>query len=209
MTAWIDDFEGNKLSKKWVATRISDGGQNDGVYAHEVKNSKVRFTATSQGTEASYWGEFLKLPINVNAVGNIIVDARIRHKSNGSAGPEGIGIGFNQQGFTFNVNKGIFVSNNLLELRMTGRDTGAAQPFPARPAQQTMWLSAIGDAILDVHIVRKNGRMFVYGNNVYLCSYAYAVALTDVSIVADRYTDRFSSEFYCDFIRVTPESVVL
>ena len=38
---WYDDFTSNRLSDKWVTTRLSAGGQNDGVLTRTVKDSKV------------------------------------------------------------------------------------------------------------------------------------------------------------------------
>ena len=207
MSFWVDDFEGNKLNPKWVPTRMSGGGQNDGVYAHEVKDSKIRFTASNRGTESGYWGELIALP--VNATGDAIIEACLRHKSNNSTGPEGIGIGFNQLGFTFNVNRGIFFYNGGLQLTANGRNAGGAINLPAHPNMAGYTYSYTGDAILNARVVRKNGYLFFYGNNVFLGSYAYNNALTDVSITAHRYTTAFSSELYCDWIKVWPKEVVL
>ena len=204
--AWIDDFEGNRLSKKWVATRLSMGGQNDGVWTREVKNSKIYWIPTSSGTETGYFGEWLSLP--VNAIGDIIVDMVARGR--GTAGvPNGfIGVGVNQtaltrvrygvqMNFPAAVTPAIYATNNAAFVYWPG--------FPSRFAQYY----STSDAIAKFRVVRKNGYLFLYINNIFAGQYAYAPAITTVDIYSTWQTGQLAEEHWVDYIKVTPESVVL
>jgi hypothetical protein len=202
---WIDDFEGNKLSHKWVETRLSDGGQNDGVWRREVKDSKLYAVGVNGGTEAGFWGANIALP--VNATGDIIIDAVIRHKANASLNGN-IGIGINQAGFAFDIRNGLrsgLAGGGSAYIR--GFNATVPTPFPCMPSKS--FTGPLGaDLISPLRIVRKNGYVTLFINGQYVGQFAYAPVITTVDIVFLWRTNEVSSEKWVDWIRIYPRSVV-
>lgn len=203
---WIDDFEGNKLSSKWVATRFSVGGEADGVWLREIKDSKLYWVGVNLGTESNWWGEELALP--VNAPGDIIIEAMIRFRR--TAGLEGVlGIGFNSIGAIsgpvfYGVNLGYEGANEYYATNAGGRTI-----WPGSPEKDIM-TPPTGDNLLHVRIVRRNGYVFLYANNFYMGHYAYALAINDVDIINHlRNTPGDETmQRWVDWIKVYPRSVV-
>lgn len=201
---WIDDFEGNKLSHKWVATRYSSGGQYDGVWIKEVNDSKLYIKPTSVGTESAYWGEYTSLP--VSATGDIKIDAHIRQKRN-SGSSSLLGVGVNQSvGNNLKYGVSMIFGGGVVNY-LIGNNNFVQTPFPARPTKTYAALSA--DQILSCRIVRKNGFLFLYGNSFYLGQYAFAATITTVDIVFVQYQNDLGGERWIDWIKVWPASVVL
>jgi len=201
--AWIDDFvnPSNALSSKWVATRISIGGQNDGVLVRTIKDSKIYWKATSLGTEANYWGEKLSLP--VNAPGDIIVEALIRHKT--SVVNNNMGIGVNQGAAISWVRYG----GSIFDLSFfIGLNNGGPTIFPGFPAMTGQNRNIADSGSILIKTVRRNGYMFIYIDGLYVGSYVYAATITTVDIVVC-WLNSLIPENWIDYIKVTPREVVL
>ena len=205
MASWIDDFEGNKLNPKWVATRLSTGGQNNGVWTREVKDSKIYWNGVNVGTETGFWGETLSLP--VNATGDIIVEALIRQKR--TAGTTTVfGVGVNQSIITAETLNGVeIIWPGIGANWMYGRRTGATTTWPGMPSKT---YQAFGqDDIKRIRIVRKNGVLFLYGDSQFVGQGTYAPTITTVDISANWYQAQTGAEKWVDYIKVWPSSVVL
>ena len=202
MASWIDDFEGNKLSSKWVPTRYSQGGQNDGVWRREIKDSKVYWVAVSQGTEGNRWGEILTLP--VNAPGDIIIEAPIRCKNAANYGQMGIGV--NHALYPSWERYGVTTYNEGIRY-VFGSNVGTWTSFPGFPSKTYMGTYPTTDYSSIFKVKRKNGYIFLYADEKYLGSYAYAPTITTVDIIA--WWNAIGVEHWIDWIKVTPSSVVL
>ena len=202
----MDDFEGPKLSHKWVATRYSQGGQNDGQWLREVKNSKLFWKGLNAGTEAGYWGEWLSLP--VNALGDIIIDTDIRLKRISGVGNYIFGVGFNQ---TANLipRYGVMQLYTGGAIYCHGRNNFSQTVFPAMSSKNQYGPVATNDCLLPARIVRKSNYAFLYIGGFYIGHFAYASTITSVDIVSMWQNGVFDSEMSMDVIRVTPASVVL
>ena len=205
MASWIDDFEGNKLSSKWVATRNSDGGQYTGVFTREVKDSKLYWNSTSWATETLRYGETIALP--VNAPGDITIEALVRQK--GVVAYSVLGVGVNKTAGSLSVPSVRYDTGGGALNSVYGIDAAfLIGPLPARPAQGGI-SNISSDTIGLFKIVRKNGRMFWYGNGFYLKSLAYANTITQVDITATWMAGYIPSEKWVEYIKVSPSSVVL
>jgi len=204
MVSWIDDFEGNKLNPKWVATRISGGGQNNGVWTREVKDSKLYWKPTNSGTESDVWGEKLSLPVNVPAGTDIKVEATWRIKISGVGGfyP---GVGMDSTNYVLNgVQTYAGAAGNPY---LAGKSTVGATNWPGFPSRNNIPLPS--DVIVPMRIVRKNGYVFLYGYGMYIGSYSNNNAISNVNINLNAITTMLAIEIWLDWIRVTPSSVVL
>ena len=200
---FIDDFEGNKLSRKWVATRYSFGGQNNGVWTREIKDSKIYAIPTSTGTESGFWGERFSLP--VNAPGDITIKALIRQKrTSGAQSYLLVGIDDTTMN-TKSCGLGLLggATNYKTGFKVVGQTT-----FPGFPSK-TEQISAT-DQLAELRIVRKNGYVFYYIDNLYIGQYAYAntIATVDIYFTWDQGALGVV-EKWVDWIRVSPSSVVL
>jgi len=200
-------FPGNQLPKGWLATRFSQGGQNDGVWTRDIKDNKIYWTATSVGTETLYWGEYLSIP--VNATGDIIIEATVRQKRTGGADSL-LAIGFNYAPAIAGANRyGTELSfwgwsNN----GKCGRNNGVRTPFPGRPA--TNFVVPLGvDIVSMMRVVRKNGNVFLYIDGTFVGQYAYAPTITTVDIIAQWYVNHFPVEKWLQDLSIYPSSVVL
>ena len=211
MASWIDDFEGNKLNPKWgTPTRFSGGGQLDGVYTYEVKDSKFFWQATSHGTENGYWGIWWALP--VNAIGDIIVEARLRVRGiigGGNSGGFGISINHNGANVGCRYGTGLFSATGAY---FSGSNNYANTAWPGRPSKNQLGPLST-DEISDIRIVRKNNYMFLYNKGIFMGQYAYATAITNVGmqfyacgVAPQSVLDKI---FTIDWIKVWPSSVVL
>ena len=203
--AWIDDFEGNKLDSKWISSRHSDGGQNDGVWTRRIKDSKVYWNGVNTGTENNYWGEILSLP--VNAPGDISIEALIRMKrTDGVYGS--IGVGFNHA----NANAilkygGVLFINASSPGYVAGENNTTLTPFPGFPSQ--LFQGSLGaDIIMKIRVIRKNNYAFIYMGNLYVGQYAYANTITTVDIVNYWYFPLCNNERWVDYISVWPRECV-
>ena len=205
MASWIDDFEGNKLNPKWVATRVSTGGQADGVWTREVKDSKVYWKSVNRGTESTYWGENLRLP--VNAPGDIIVEAMVRLKSTGAGTLPNLCMGFNEVGASY-IQRGVLVYARTADMQKFGINGVFGTPFPSFPSK-TYQQVPVTDLVDKFTIRRKNGYLFFYHDNLYVGSYAYAPTITTLDIRSLWYATEILVEYWIDWIKVTPSSVVL
>ena len=205
ISAWIDDFESNKLDRRWVATRLSQGGQNNGVWTREVKDSKVYWVGVSVGTENGWWGEKISLP--VNATGDIIIEASMRQKGNAAINAT-IGVGFNFALLSYYPRYGcaLFMPGAGANYK-EGFNAGTATTFPGFPSKSSQ--PASSDIISNVRVIRKNGYVFLYMDGLFVGSYAYAPAITTVDIMAAWYIAEVSSQKWVDWIKVWPSSVVL
>jgi hypothetical protein len=191
-----------------VATRLSDGGQNDGVWTREVRDSKLYWRGTNAGTEAGYWGEKLSLP--VNAPVDIIIEAAVRQRVTGGGAQRRLGIGFNHLLAATIIRYGVTFSNIGSEY-IIGSNAGAATPFPSRPVQNALGPFGL-DTLSTFKIVKRNGYVFLYakyGSNYYLGQYAYAPAITSVDIIFTNAAGIIDAEKWVDWIKVWPASVVL
>jgi len=202
---WCDDFEGNKLNPKWVATRYSQGGQNNGVWTRDIKDSKIYWKPTSGGTETGWWGEIISLP--VSAPGDIRIKAQIRQKR--SAGSESrLGIGVNQSA-GISVKYGLEMDPTGYAVQyFWGRNNFGQTAWPGFPSKVSNPTPS-GDTIIIVTIVRKNGYLFIYGNNKYTGQNAYATSISTVDLVFLVQQADITHEKWIDWIEVTPSSVVL
>jgi hypothetical protein len=206
---WIDDFEGNKLSSKWVEARYSQGGQNDGVWVREVKNSKLYWrnaTGGGGGTETGWWGENIQLLLN--APSDIKIEAQVRCKS-GGANYDLVGISFNSVGAPAGPAYGM---TGFFEgvFKTQGYNIGAVTPWPGFPAMfNTAWASA--DNLINWRLVRKNGYSFYYVNNTFVGQGVYNSLITSVNIYFRRFTNSggLVNENWVEYISVTPREVVL
>lgn len=210
MASWIDDFEGNKLNPKWVATRISLGAQNDGVWTREIKDSKLYYRGVSGGTEGSYWGELLSLP--VNALGDIIIECSCRQKlttawNHSRFGPAGVNFTTAHAG---QVSYGPCIltgagTNNLFG----GFIAGVPTNFPGFPSKN--FITKGTDDIFLTRLIRKNGYLFIYINGTFVGQGAYAAAITNVNIYSGWFqvANPTGQERWVDWIKVWPSSVVL
>jgi hypothetical protein len=207
--AWhIDDFEWNKLNPKWVSTRLSQVGELNGTWVREIKDSKIYWNGVNGGTETGHWGEKLTLP--VDAPGDIKVEARIRHNNIQAGLYNMVGVGVNHLlSANGSMRYGVCMSRaNIGPVNLkAGFNNSAGTPFPGFPSK----LSQLGpaDVITDMKIVRKNGYMFLYFDNLYVGQYAYATTITSVDLVALFFQAVLNSPKYVDWVKVTPSSVVL
>jgi hypothetical protein len=186
--------------------RYSSGGQNDGVWTRVIKDSKIYWSKVNRGTESSYWGEKLTLP--VSAAGDIIAEASIRMKRiSGQIGR--IAVGFNDTGTGGTIRNGAEILNfggagtTCLDSYVSGAGPG---PLPARPSQTYVLCS--DDIISNLRVVRKNGYLFVYSNGFYLKQAALAATITTVDIIALQFADIGSFDMWIDYISVWPREVV-
>ena len=204
MSTWIDDFEGNKLSSKWIASRFSAGGQNDGVWLRQVVDSKIYWIGTSDGTENNWFGEKLSLP--VNAVGDIIVNAVVRHKANG--GTNGIlAVGVNQASMTDHVDYGVELLLTGGAIYIRGYNGITITTWPALPSKLQNNTGSI-DYLAELKIVRKNNVMFLYINGTFVGSYSFNPTITTVDILSIWHTN-FTAQHWVDWIKVSPKSVII
>ena len=207
MASWIDDFEGNKLNRKWVATRFSVGGQNNGAYTATVSDSKLRLAAIGAGTESDYWGVIHTLP--VNAVGDIIVDAQIRAKLLGGSAFGRFGVALNQPTVCYAQYGGEIGQPGAGANYLIGHNGGTAGTrLPGFPSKA--FLGPLGiDDIAHIRLVRKNNYLAIFINNTLIGMNAYPAAVTNVGIVASWYAGTYQNEGWIDWLRITPSSVVL
>ena len=203
--AWIDDFEGNKLSSKWVATRYSGGGQLDAVWTRVIKNSKIQWDGVSNGTETGWWGEYISLP--VDAPGDIKIEALIRQKWYGGGGRNSnLGVGFGWS--VGNIVRGAILSLSYVSSNYKlGYNAGAGTPLPGFPSKTNV--GPLGaDIISKVVCNRRNNYMFIYVDDTFLGQFAYAPTITSVDISATWAPNDISCFKSCDYISVWPREVV-
>lgn len=202
MAAWTYDFEGNQLDRRFIRTRLSAGGQNNGVWSSDISSSKLYWKGTAQGTESDYWGEKISLP--VNAPGDIEVDASIRIKK--GAGTAGLfGIGFNQNATL--IRYGCELNVGALGIYLVGRNNTAQTALPGMPSKTSIG-PLTTDVVSSLRVVRKNNYIFLYMDGRLIGQYAYATAITSVDLTALCYIAQFGHEYFCEWIRVSPSSVV-
>jgi hypothetical protein len=202
--AWIDDFEGNKLSRKWVATRYSQGGQNDGQWLREVKDSKLYWSLVNGNTEGGYWGNVISLP--VNAVGDIIIEAMVRRKHTPQFGFIQIGVNNPSPPVNNNVRYGVALAG--AGQQVSGTNNYGLTAFPGFPAKNNILLNQT-DSLSKMRIVRKNGYLFLYDYGIYVGSYAYNVTIQSVDIFVGWFMNNPVSDYWVNYVKVWPESVVL
>ena len=204
---WCDDFEGNKLNPKWVSSRFSQGGQNDGVWSRDIKDSKLHWIGTGGGTETIFWGEYLSIP--VNAPGDIIIEALVRQK-NISASFGGLGVGFNQAVLTAETRYGcsLNIAGGVASVDRKGKNNTVDTPFPGFPSRNKVTM-ATSDLLTKFRIVRKNGYVFIYQNELFVGQYSYAPVITSIDMNAIWLTNQIGTDKFIDWIKITPSSVVL
>jgi len=199
-------FPGNQLPYGWTATRLSAGGQNNGVWTREIKDNKIYWVGVGVGTESSWWGEKLSIP--VNAVGDIIIDATIRQKANTSA-DSNFGVGFNLLLVAYPIRFGTSLilpgaANNY----KYSFNNASATPFPGFPSKTAQGPMG-GDFISNLRIVRKNGYVALYMDNLLMGSFAYASTITSVDILSTWYIANISCQKWLQDLSIYPSSVVL
>jgi hypothetical protein len=204
--SWIDAFQGNKRNDKWQSNRISDGGQNTGVWYSQVKNDKLYWKGQTINTESSWWGENISLA--VNAPGDIIIEAEVRLKRVTGLNAR-TGIGFNQGATTSGLRYGTAIHWEAL-MYLLGVNVGGATPWPGRPSQSYL-TPGTSDQIALMRVIRKNGYAFLYTNGYYVGSYVFAPTITTVNIVNVLHNGAqdIDIERWIHWVRVWPREVVL
>jgi hypothetical protein len=204
MAYWIDAFQGNKLNPKWTHNQYSGGGQKNGTYSFDIKNSKAFWVGTNGGTESAYWGDIMLLP--VNATGDIKIEALLRQKVvNGLYGYLSLGINqpidLTKYGVRFNL---AGAGSNY----RGGVNDFSSTSLPSMPSMTSQGPLGV-DYISKFKIVRKNGYIFLYSDNLYVGTFAYAPTITNVAICAIWLTNTFLDEKSCEYVKIWPSSVVL
>ena len=203
---FIDSFQGNKLNSKWIVDRISSGGQNNGVYVIQVKDGKLYLAATSGGTESDWWGARLRLPLNVAAGQDVIVEGEMRQKAT-VAIQSLMGVGFNQP---LQV-----ATDNGLEANYSGGVLNYT--FGRRASTKTLWPGFPGtnqvnlpiDNIFPFRLVRQNSYLKIYIAGFYVYGGSFAGAITSLDLTAGWYQAvTFNSEKWYNWISVSPREVV-
>ena len=186
-----------------MATRYSQGGQNNGVWTREIKDSKIYWVGTSIGTETGYWGERISLP--VNAPGDIFIEAQLRQRIPG-AGNGRFSIGVNEDSASFQAKYGCVLAMGAGATAIWGTNNVIATLLPGFPGLAPSFIYP-ADFIAVCKIRRKNGYMFLYINEKYVGQYAYAPTITSVDIMA-YFQNTPAVPKWVDWLRVTPSSVV-
>jgi len=205
---WCDDFDKDgKLNHKWTSTRLSGGGQNDGVWNLEVKDSKLYMVGVSGGTESGFWGHKLSLP--VNATGDIVIEGRMRHHNFSGGAIQGIfGVGINHNLASSSVRCGVEMNFSGTTSNYTfGRNSHVKTPWPGMPS--TVQVPLPGDTLADFRIVRNADYVSLYIYGIFVGKYSFSSAITTVDIVSCwRITDIDTAK-YLDYIKIYPEECVL
>jgi len=205
--SFVDDFEGNALNYKWVPSRLSLGGQNDGIWTRQIKNSKLYYNGVSQGTENSYWGEKLSLPINA-WTGDMRIEAQMRLKYSGGPGNIAVlGMGVNEAPGSEIGNGVEVIFPGAGVIFLYGRLGGLSSNWPARPAQNQL-NTTVTDFLASVVIVRKTGYLFLYCNGFYVGQGAIAGAINTIDIKNNWYQGQIGFERWVDYVSVWPREVV-
>ena len=192
------------MDRRWATTRYSAGGQNDAVLTRIIADSKVYWKVASAGTESGYFGQVISLP--VNATGDIIIEASIRHKNN-TDGYGGISVGVNQTPSN-GIKYGTVLAAVLGTISIAGLNNLVVIPFVAHPNMTRLDLPG-GDVVSTIRLVRKNGYLFIYNYGYYIGSYAYAATITTVDIFNRWWNAAIAAERWIDWIKVWPKEVVL
>lgn len=177
------------------------------MWTREVKDSKVYWDGVNGGTESSWWGERISLP--VNAPGDIIIEAQVRQKWYGGAGLNSIiDVAVNNTAvFMTRTGEGMSLGGASSNFRH-GYNAGALTPLPGFPSR--VYVGNLGaDVITKFRIVRKNGYLFLYGEGTFLGQFAYAATITSVDILALWNIGAIACQKWIDWIKVWPSSVVL
>jgi len=205
--SWIDDFTSNRLSEKWVPTRVSLGGQKDGQWIREIKDSKIYWRPTNAGTETSRWGESLYLPIN--AVGDFSAEVQWRWKKTGIYAAGAYLIGLQVQGVSLNTYISAHSAGFSGDLLILGCGTG----LPGFPSMIYLYTGMPYDVTAVLKLVRKNGYLFSYFNNTYTGFRSFPEQLINVILsftVASGIDYNLSvQEYQVDWVKVWPREVVL
>jgi hypothetical protein len=183
------------------------GGQSDGTWTRTIKDSKIYWVDTNGGTEGDNWGEVLTLPMNVT--GDIIIDANIRSKTY-SPGPTygGIGVGVNWTA-GLGPRNGCSLWHWAGSIRKWAFIAGATPNLPGFPGRGSYVATADLDLVSNIRIVRTNGYIRLFMDNMYYAQAAFAATITGVSILFSSYK-AFSvdTKRWIDYIQITPREVV-
>lgn len=215
MASWIDDFEGNKLNPKWVVTRYSVGGQNNGVWTLEVKDSKLQFIPSDLGTESSWWGPLITLPVSIAAGQNFSVEYAGRWKEltpNNDMSQCYINLndGVVLRGYAgYNDNWG--ATPGVFTASVTGMGNVT---YPGTPLGLIGTSYLPGDGVYTIRCTRRNNyvkTVVEYGGGHLLGNFLYAGTLTSLQFQMAIFTTHFTAGdlLTVDYIKVSPPSVVL
>ena len=203
-------FPDNKLPYGWTATRVSQGGQLDGVWNRDIKNNKIYWTGVGGGTETGWWGEKLSIP--VSATGDIIVEATIRQKSTTSLNAS-FGVGFNHVLSAHPILYGCMLTLPGTAFNTkSGFNAGVLTAFPGFPSKNSQ-NSTVTDQLSNIRIVRKwsgaTGYVSLYMDGLYVGAFTNAVTITSVNILSAWYQAGFGCEKWLQDLSIYPSSVVL
>jgi hypothetical protein len=91
---------------------------------------------------------------------------------------------------------------------ISGENGFTATPIPSMPSKTTQGPLGV-DIISKFRIVRKNGYIFLYSDNLYVGTFAYTLTINNVAICAIWLTNTFLDEKTCEYVKIWPSSVVL
>jgi len=210
---WIDDFLGNDLKPHWSIYRYSSGGENDGVWTLDAKNSKLYFKPANVGTESAYWGPWLDLKIN--SANDIIIELLGRMKSSG------VGATGRNGSLCLGVNRSLYAVSNTCRYGLNadrgggtvnyfvGKANGIVQPQPGFPAS-TWYTMNLTDQVFRLKMVRTGGQMVMYVDDHLQASYPYTTLIDEITVKLVVYTTLgMDTEMWIDAIKVWPDECVL